>query len=292
MADGGTVSVKDRVQNAVARLVLGGALLIPYKARVRTVGWIFSNVVAPLVGWRKRIRENLALVLPDLSYSESRKIVQNVPNNVGRTLIEIYSGEQFIKRVENAPLVGPGVTALEEARATDAPLVLITAHIGNYDAVRGKLSRQGFPMAALYKPMSNTLFNDHYVNAIQTIAEPVFPTDSTGVPALVRHLRGGGTIGIVGDVASRKAPVLKFFGHDAHTPVSAAEWALRFDAPLIPIYGLRQEDGLSFELFVDEPITSSTPEEMMQRYNDSVEAVARQHLDQWFWIHRRWKTRG
>ncbi len=292
MADGGTVSVKDRVQNAVARLVLGGALLIPYKARVRTVGWIFSNVVAPLVGWRKRIRENLALVLPDLSYSESRKIVQNVPNNVGRTLIEIYSGEQFIKRVENAPLVGPGVTALEEARATDAPLVLITAHIGNYDAVRGKLSRQGLPMAALYKPMSNTLFNDHYVNAIQTIAEPVFPTDSTGVPALVRHLRGGGTIGIVGDVASRKAPVLKFFGHDAHTPVSAAEWALRFDAPLIPIYGLRQEDGLSFELFVDEPITSSTPEEMMQRYNDSVEAVARQHLDQWFWIHRRWKTRG
>ncbi len=285
-------SVKDKLQNAAARLVLGGALLIPYPARVRTVGWIFSDLVAPFVGWRKRIRDNLALVLPDLPESEIRKIERNVPNNVGRTLIEIYSGEEFIKRVAETPIVGPGVEALEAAKQSDKPLILITAHMGNYDAVRGTLTRQGLPMAALYKPMTNALFNDHYVRAISTIAEPVFPTDAAGIPGLVRHLRNGGTIGIVGDVASRKAPVLSFFGRNAHTPLSAAEWALKFDAQLIPVYGIRQPDGLTFELYVDNPLERGSAEDMMQSYNDSVEAIARDHLDQWFWVHRRWKVSG
>ena len=292
MAESRAISFKDRLQNAAARLILGGALLIPYPARVRTVGWIFAHLVAPFVGWRTRIRDNLNLVLPDLPEAEVRKIERNVPNNVGRTLIEIYSGDEFIKRVANAPLIGPGVEALQAAKQSDAPLILITAHMGNYDAVRGTLTRQGLPMAALYKPMTNALFNEHYVRAISVIAEPVFPTDGSGIPALVRHLRSGGTIGIVGDVASRRAPILSFFKRDAHTPLSAAEWALKFDAPLIPVYGIRQPDGLSFQLYVDNPLTRGAAEEMMQQYNDSVEAVAREHLDQWFWVHRRWKISG
>ena len=289
MAGDRSISFSNRVQNALAQAVLGTARLIPYNARVRAVGWLFTTVVAPIAGWRKRIRENLALVLPDLTFAERERIVRKVPDNVGRTLIEIYSGEEFIARVAETPRTGPGVAALEAAQASDKPLVLLTAHMGNYDAVRGTLSRQGLPMAALYKAMTNPLFNEHYVRAISTIAEPVFATDGQGVQSLVRHLRSGGTVGIVADVASTKAPLLEFFGHKAHTPLSAAEWALKFNAEVIPVYGIRKPDGLSFEIYVDEPIPHGTPEEMMQRYNDSVEAIARKHLDQWFWIHRRWK---
>jgi KDO2-lipid IV(A) lauroyltransferase len=29
---------------------------------------------------------------------------------------------------------------------------------------------------------------------------------------------------------------------------------------------------------------------MTQALNDSLEALVRQHLDQWLWIHRRWKA--
>ena len=40
---------------------------------------------------------------------------------------------------------------------------------------------------------------------------------------------------------------------------------------------------------VEEPIPHGDPVGMTQAYNDVVERLARQHLDQWFWIHRRWK---
>ena len=29
---------------------------------------------------------------------------------------------------------------------------------------------------------------------------------------------------------------------------------------------------------------------MMQAVNDNLEALVRTHMEQWFWIHRRWKT--
>jgi KDO2-lipid IV(A) lauroyltransferase len=52
---------------------------------------------------------------------------------------------------------------------------------------------------------------------------------------------------------------------------------------------VRQRDGLSFQIIVEAPIPHGTPESMTQALNDSLESIVRQNIDQWFWIHRRWK---
>ncbi len=283
------VTFRDRVQNAFARAVLGGALMLPYAFRVRFVGQVVSGLVAPVAGWNRRVHRNLRYIYPDMPPQERKRIARAVTDNVGRTLIEIYSGEEFAARAQTSEIAGPGLADLAAARAKGRPIVLVTAHFGNYDAVRSKLSREGYPMAALYKPIMNPLFHQHYLKAISTIAEPVYPTDGKGIAALIRHLKGGGIIGIVADVGSRKAPLLRFFDKPAHTPLSAAEWAVKYDALMVPIFGLRQADGLTFRLHVDEPIPHGDPQDMMQRYNDAVEALVRENPEQWFWVHRRWK---
>lgn len=286
------VTLADRIQNAFARTVLGGALLLPYATRVRLVGKVMSRLVAPVAGWNTRVHGNLKYIYPEMDLAERTRIARAVTDNVGRTLIEIYSGEEFVARALPSPVEGPGMAALEAARAEGKPIVLVTAHLGNYDAVRSKLSREGYPMAALYRPMENPLFHQHYLKAITTIAAPVFPTDGKGIASLVRHLKEGGIIGIVADVGSRTAPVLSFFEKPAHTPLSAAEWAIKYDAVMIPVFGLRQPDGLTFRIHVAEAIPNGDPSVMMQSYNDTVEAVVREHPEQWFWVHRRWKLAG
>ncbi len=283
------VTLADKVQNAFARAVLGGALMLPYKTRVALVGRVFSTVVARFAGWNTRVDANLAYVYPEMSASDRRRIARAVTDNVGRTLIEIYSGEEFVAHARNSPVEGPGRPALEAARAAGRPIVLVTAHLGNYDAVRSKLSREGYPMAALYRPMKNPRFHEHYLKAISTIAEPVFPTDGKGIASLIKHLKGGGIIGIVADVGSRKAPLLTFFDKPAHTPLSAAEWAMKYNAAMFPVFGLRQPDGFTFRLHVADEIAPGDPAEMMQTYNDTVEAIVRDNPEQWFWVHKRWK---
>jgi KDO2-lipid IV(A) lauroyltransferase len=295
MAMGKTASGRrtplDQLSNLAIRAVIGAALLVPYRLRVPMVGWIVSRLFAPIAGWQRRVRDNLALVCPDLPEAEVKRLMRAVPDNAGRTLIEIYSGRAFTSRFADAPLTGPGVAALEQAHADRRPVILITGHFGNYDAPRAALIAKGFKVGGLYREMNNGYFNDHYVAAISTIGTPVFPRGRRGLSALVRFLRAGNMAGFLIDQYMRDgAPELRFFGQPARTALSAAELALKYDALVVPIYGVRQPNGLDFEVICEAPIPAGDPAQMTQALNDSLEARVRQHMDQWFWIHRRWKA--
>ena len=264
-------------------------LVLPYRFRVPLCGWVMAQMIAPLAGWRDRIRANLALVLPDLSVREVARMTRSVPDNIGRTVIEIYSGTDFIARANALPLEGAGVAALEAARAQGRPVILATGHFGNYDAVRAALIARGYPLGALYRPMTNPGFNAHYVAAIGTIGQPLFAQGRKGMGQMVRHLRSGGMLGILPDQRASGGEKLRFFGLEALTALSTAQMALKYGADLIPTYAIRQPDGLTFRIIVDAPIGPGTAEQMTQALNDNLEALIRRHPDQWFWIHRRWK---
>ncbi len=292
MAENPAFNLRHWLQDRGLRALIWLLLRLPYAWRVPLCGWVLSRIIAPLAGYRRRIRDNLALVLPDLPEADVARILRAVPDNVGRTVIEIYSGAEFVARAVQNPLTGGGVAALEEAHRSGRPVILVTGHFGNYDASRAALIARGYRVGALYMPMANRYFNEHYVKAISGIGSPLFPRGRAGLAAMVRHLRSGGMLGMLVDQHMRHGEELTFFGRQALTALSAAELALKYDALLVPTYAVRKADGLSFDIIVEPPIPTGTPEAMTQALNDSLETLVRQHLDQWFWIHRRWKEKG
>ncbi|SFP49957.1 lysophospholipid acyltransferase family protein [Tranquillimonas alkanivorans] len=279
---------RDRITSHVIAALLWGVLRIPYRVRVPMMGWLMARVVAPLLKWDRRIRDNLAHVMPDLPEAEVGRLTRAVPDNWGRTMIEIYSGAEFRRRLADTPLSGQGVEPMKQARAEGRPVILVTAHIGNFDALRAALSAQGYTLAGLYRPMRIEPFNTKYVKTLEENG-PVFPADRYGVPRFVRHLANGGMVGILTDIYSSKGAPVTFFGKPAPTATSVCQWALNHDALLIPIYGIRRPDGLNFDLITDAPVAHSDPVTMTQELNDLLERQVRSHMDQWFWIHRRWK---
>lgn len=284
-------SFLDRASSRAFEAIVWVMRRLPYATRVRTMGWLFSHVVAPIAGWRARIRENLALALPRLPDDKVHRLTRAVPNNVGRSLIEIYSGREFTDRVTATdPLTGPGVPALEEAVAAGRPVIVACAHMGNYDAMRSGLAGRGWNVGALYRPMNNRAFNEHYLPAIHAVAGPLFDRkDKAGLAKMVRFLRSGGILCLGFDQFDRHGATLSMFGLPTETVLTPAQLALRYDALLIPVAGVRQPDGLSFKVEVGEPIPHSTPEAMMQALNDDLQRQILTHPDQWFWVHRRWK---
>src|SRR5690606_27498742 len=145
-----TVALRDRIANGAFLAVMGLARLLPYERRIPAMGYLFSHVLAPLAGWRQRIRANLAMARPDLSEAEIRRLTRAVPDNAGRSLAETYSANEFTDRVRASdPLTGPGLPALEEAAATGRPVILAAAHFGNYDAMRAALAARDWPVGAL-----------------------------------------------------------------------------------------------------------------------------------------------
>ncbi|WP_406649722.1 lysophospholipid acyltransferase family protein [Aliisedimentitalea scapharcae] len=274
--------------NVALRGIIGAARLVPYTWRVPAMGWLLSRL-APLAGFDKRVRKNLMLVAPDLSTQDVDRLCREVSNNVGRTVIELYSGAPFLKRAHAAEVTGPGLAALEQARADGRPVILVTGHFGNYDAARANLIARGHPMGALYRRMKNPYFNEHYVRTISRIGTPMFEQGRRGMMEMVRHLKQGGIIAIVADLHAHGGSELQFFGKPAVTSLVNAELALKYGAEMIPVYGIRKQNGLDFEIVMQAPIEHSDPVTMTQTVNDELEKLVRQHMGQWFWIHRRWK---
>lgn len=272
----------------VLRGLIGGLKLIPYRWRVPVMGWILRKI-APIAGFHKRVRRNLAYTRPDLSAAEIESLCHQVADNVGRTLAELYAGDPFWARAKAAPIHGPGLAALEQARAEGRPVVLVTGHFGNYDAARSKLVQMGFNMGSLYRRMANPYYNDYYVKAISATGKPMFEQGKRGMVEMVRHLKSGGNIAIVADMHAQGGQYLPFFGRPALTSTVPAELALKYKAAFIPVYGIRQPNGLDFEVILSEEIPHSDAVTMTQAVCDDLERHVRAHMGQWFWVHRRWK---
>jgi KDO2-lipid IV(A) lauroyltransferase len=285
-----TGSMADRAADLALRGLIGSAKALPHKTRVRMMGAALARGIAPLAGYRARAETHLALIYPDMPAPDRRRLARACCNNFGRTLIENYSWRDFGAHLSGTQPIGPGVAALEQAAADKRPVIFATGHFGNHEAPRQVLTRLGYDIGGLYRPMQNAFFNAHYARTMTSWGGPVFEQGRQGTMGFVRHLRGGGMGTLLFDV-SAKGPAIPFLGRPAHTATSIADIALRTDALVIPYFGVRQPDGLSFEIVLDAPVTHATPIEMMRELTASLETQISRNPAQWFWVHRRWKRR-
>ncbi|WP_378212781.1 lysophospholipid acyltransferase family protein [Aquicoccus sp. G2-2] len=282
--------LRDRLQFAAIRSVFWLMYRLPYRWRVPFSGWFLSRIVAPLLGWRKRIAANLRLVMPEISAAETHRLQHAVPDNFGRTMAELFSPQEFLPIARGTALEGPGLAALKQAQTEGRPSILVSGHFGNYDVIRAGVIAQGFQVGGIYRPMNIPQFNEIYVDSISQIGQPLFSRGRRGMGQMMRFLKDGGTLAVLIDQRLSNGVALQYFGQTAYTALSFAELALKYNATVVPCYAIRQPDGLSFRAVLEAPVPHTTAEEMTQALNDSLEAMVRQHMGQWFWIHNRWKT--
>ena len=291
---------QDRLRGMMARLpalvpywafrVLTGLLnLLPYDLRVRLGGWVFARLIVPLAGYRRRIDDNLRLIFPEMDAARREQVIAATSRNIGRMAIELLSPEGLRARAIAAPVSGPGWDAMQEARAQGRPIILVSGHFGNYDVIRAGTIAQGFRVGGIYRALNNPWFNAYYLRKISAIGTPLFERGRRGLGQMVRFLREGGTVAMLIDQHMHRGEPLDFMGQTALTALSAAEMALKYDALLVPCYGIRRADGLTFDAVYEAPIAHTTAVQMTQALNDSLQARVQQNIDQWFWIHRRWK---
>ena len=283
--------LRNHIANGFLSTLIWLSRRLPYVGRVKFFGWASAHLISPLIRVPKAYRAWLSMMFPEMSPERIADIARGISDNSGRSLMEMYSGEEFQSRIRDLPLEGDGVDAIQQAREDGRPIVFTTAHFGNYNAARGALIASGFEIGTLYRPPSNPLLNAQYVKYMGSDGGTLFPRDRKGLSAMVRHLKSGKPIKVLFDLHVKQGGELMFFGKPTMTSLSPAELALRYDALLVPFYGIRQPDGLSFRVQIDAPIPHSTPEAMMQTLNDGLEALVRQYPEQWFYAHKRWRRR-
>jgi KDO2-lipid IV(A) lauroyltransferase len=217
--------------------------------------------------------------------------------NFGRMTFEYMWFPRMTRRRVESLIRVTGAEHLDTALAAGKGAVLVSGHFGNWE-VLATLASRGYPMTLVVGEQHNILV-DGLMNRLRARfgAELVPVTGS--LKGVLRALRDNRVVCLLSDQdAGRKGTFVEFLGAPASTPYGPARFAARTGAALLPAVVLRHEDGNN-EIIVCPPVPvppAGSPKEervraLTQGYTSAFEEFIRRYPEQYFWMHRRWKTR-
>ena len=170
--------------------------------------------------------------------------------------------------------------------------VIVTGHLGNWEAGGAAIASLGMPLAAVVKRQSNDEFDRLLVDSRRRIGiEPVYMEDSR---ARLRELiRSGTSVALVADQdAGNRGLFVPFLGRPASTFRGPARLSMSTGAPLFFGSAIREGDGYRAILEpVETDLTGGEAElDLTRKWAQRLEAWVRRYPEQYFWFHRRWKT--
>jgi KDO2-lipid IV(A) lauroyltransferase len=180
---------------------------------------------------------------------------------------------------------------------------ILGGHFGNWEVSTATFGMFGFPMGIVARRLDNPYLHHWFFEARQTTGHRLYDKNS-GWNDMVRLLQAGGNLGLLCDQdAGRRGVFVDFFGRPASTFKSIALMAMEYDALLVVGYGIRLPDDFKdarwvrYEIGCEEVIdprdfacTRDTVHDITQRYTKALERSIRRAPEQYFWVHRRWKT--
>jgi Kdo2-lipid IVA lauroyltransferase/acyltransferase len=188
-----------------------------------------------------------------------------------------------------------GVEHLDQAagRSRNGALVL-TAHYGNWELLPAFQMLSDFSFSVVVRPLDDPLM-DRVVQRFRRRSGVELISKRRGLREILEALRRGGVVAILLDQnASRSEGVFApFFGIPASTSKSLAVISLRTGAPVVPMFIRRLPDGrhrVEVEPEIPPPADRSVAS-YTAAFNHRIEQMIRKAPEQWFWMHRRWRTR-
>ncbi|MEM6488206.1 MAG: hypothetical protein AAF677_08045 [Pseudomonadota bacterium] len=245
-----------------------------------------AGLVAPLVpAVRRRVGANLDLVYPALAPAERRRLMADSTDQFVRLTVEYSQLHRFLRDVR---IQVTGAEHLVAAAEAGRGAILVTAHYGNWEALRLACQRAGHPAGIIYRAFNNRYLDRYAQRLIAIAGEPVLQKGRAGMRALAAHIAGGGIALVLVDQRNTGAPLIDFLGHPAETVTVAATLAQRTGAALIPGCARRGPGG-RFRVTIEPPVAPATPEAMMAEVNRRIGAWVAEAPEQWFWLHQRWR---
>jgi len=279
----------DRAETAAARAVVAATAPLSTDRLVRVAGAVGGAVLPRIPPLRRRIEDNLAGLGPAAGDLEAGALAQAVGDHFGRVIAEYMRLGEIA--ADPTRIEVEDDASLTAALAAGRGVVLVSAHHGNWEAVRLAVRRHGRDCALIYRAFNNPRFDALAKGLVRCAGEPVLHKGRKGTRALLRHVGRGGVALILIDQRQTGAPLLPFVGREAETATAAAELAVRFGAALVPARARRLEDGRRFGVRFEPEIPSGDPIAMTAAANDVISDWIREDPGQWFWLHRRWRLR-
>jgi len=238
------------------------------------------------------------MAFPEENERWRRRIARDSFRHLGRESVATFRLGRMAVGDLMARMEMVGFEAVKKAAAAGRGLIVVTGHLGNWEIGGASIAVHGVPVEVLAQRQRNPL-SDADLTANRKRLGMTVVERKEALRRVLRALKAGRAVGIVGDQNLRRGGVfVEFFGRPASTARGAALFALRAGCPLFvgAVYrkpGFPQRYRLTFEP-VEVPLTGDVETDIVnltQAHTRRLEEWVREAPEQYFWQHRRWKTR-
>jgi KDO2-lipid IV(A) lauroyltransferase len=278
------------------RYVLMVVDMFPY-AMAPKVGRFLGRIVHFIDRRHVRVAStNLAKVSGVCPADEIPEFVERIYDHLGLSLVEMLMTPRLLERgqvsdhvtVENTGIVD---AILKEGRGA----IIAIGHLGNWEITGIAVALHGYRLNSLARPIENPWI-DRYLNRFRTHTGHSIISKYHALGAMVATLQRNELLVIQIDQDARHQGVfVDFFGRPASTHRSPAVLSLKYGTPIVPVNIFREGNRhrcVVTEAFYPDPYRGlpDPTQALTQAFTRRFEEFVRQHPEQWFWVHRRWKT--
>lgn len=243
------------------------------------------------------VRTNLALCFPEHSPQEREAWTRQHFRLLAHSVVDrglIWFGE---RNVILDTIHTTGLEHLDNALAKKRRIILLAPHFIGLDAAATRLTLALQESATMYTPQSDPDV-DQIVHAGRSRFNTVhLVSRHDGVRGLIRYLRQGIPVYYLPDMdfGIKGAVFVPFFGVPAATLLATAQLTKGWDAVVLPIISRLDINTGIYQLDVLPPLQNfpgdDSPQQATARLNQLIESWVRIDPPQYYWVHRRFKTR-
>ncbi|MCH2212446.1 MAG: lysophospholipid acyltransferase family protein [Fuerstiella sp.] len=272
--------------------------------RVSDVFALLIHRLPAKINRRQVAADNIRQAMGDLSEQQIDKMILGMWQHLFRMVIEITQIRRRLRQ-ETSMLI---LNFFQREKCVAAVLsgrkvIFLGGHFGNWEISVTTFGHFGFPMGVIARDLDNPWLHQWFQDYRESSENWIISKKGGGTD-LTRSLETCGMASLLCDQdAGGRGLFVDFFGRPASTFKSIALLAIEYDAMIVVGGGLRlprtgstRTNWVPFELATQAVIDSrdfdspNALQELTQAYTTALEQLIRRAPEQYFWIHRRWKS--
>lgn len=268
----------------IARLPLGWV-----RALGTLVGWVLYALAVPR---RRVVMRNLALCFPQHTLAQRRRWAQECFVYFAQAWFDrswLWNGPVDVLR-DRLRIVG----AVQELQGHE-PTVIFAPHFFGLDAAGTAINHQiGRPMVSIYTPQRSEAVDQWLHDGRRRFGNLQLFYRDQGVKALIAALREGALLYLLSDMnfGPEESIFVPFYGVQAATVPSLPRFARLGRAKVVPVTARITPRGYDIEVHPAWPDYPGSDVAADTAYmNRWLEGVINTMPSQYYWVHKRFKTR-
>ncbi len=260
---------------------------LPYPI-INFMGSAIGKLLYQVKSRRKIVQANLNYCFPDLSVKQKQQLCKDHFKQLGIGFVELCAAwYKPFKDLEKYHEIR-GLEHYEQAQATGKGVLFLGYHITSLE-LAGALMAKYLDFAAFYRPNKNKALDYHIQKGRNNRTKTLGRND---IRTIGKWLKSGNNIWFMPDQDKglKGAVFAPFFSQPAATLNSPARIAKLGQATVLPVHYYKNSNKMVIEIlpeihFGEDSVANCT------KVNSILEEAILKAPEQYYWVHRRFKTR-